>query len=252
MSPRDPAAKRRVLKRLRKVPQGQPVLAQLLFQHRPGGAGLDPRRQRLRIDLQHPVQSPQVERDNRPIPDPRLNPPNHTRPAAERHHSRPGGLTPSQHRLDLRLVLGEGDQIRRVGKFPPKPPHHIPIRLPQSPRNPLIAIIGKQIPKLSRHLQPRRPKLNLLQRNRRLRLPAKPQPLSNPGSSLPKLPLRRRLILITPPPVLKPSLRAHKQFTKATLRGRPYQCTPFIRCAKATASVEGGLSGASSVLPLAA
>lgn len=31
-----------------------------------------------------------------------------------------------------------------------------------------------------------------------------------------------------------------------------YQCTPFIRCANATASVEGALSGASSVLPLAA
>ncbi len=31
-----------------------------------------------------------------------------------------------------------------------------------------------------------------------------------------------------------------------------YQCTPFIRWAKATASVDGALSGASSVLPLAA
>ena len=31
-----------------------------------------------------------------------------------------------------------------------------------------------------------------------------------------------------------------------------YQCTPFIRCAKATASVVGGLSGASSPLPFAA
>ena len=37
-------------------------------------------------------------------------------------------------------------------------------------------------------------------------------------------------------------------------RPRPggYQCTPFIRCAKATASVEGALSGASSPFPFAA
>src|SRR6185312_8399195 len=33
---------------------------------------------------------------------------------------------------------------------------------------------------------------------------------------------------------------------------RSYQCTPFIRCANATASVEGALSLASSPLPFAA
>jgi hypothetical protein len=35
-------------------------------------------------------------------------------------------------------------------------------------------------------------------------------------------------------------------------RQAPYQCTPFIRCAKATASVDGALSRASSLLPFAA
>jgi len=37
-----------------------------------------------------------------------------------------------------------------------------------------------------------------------------------------------------------------------TRRPPPYQCTPFIRCAKATASVDGALSGASSAFPFAA
>ena len=37
-----------------------------------------------------------------------------------------------------------------------------------------------------------------------------------------------------------------------TLPTPRYQCTPFIRCAKASASVVGALSGASSPLPFAA
>ena len=203
---RDPAAERRVLERLGKVAQGQPVLAQLLLQPRPGGTGLDPRRHRLRIDLQHPVEPSQVERDEGPIPKSSLDPTDHTRPAAEGNDRRPLGLRPAEHSLDLRLVLGQRHQIRRILEFPPKSPHDVPIRLPQRPRNPLVLLIREQVTEIGRHLQPRRPHLDLLQRNRLLYLPAKAKPGLDPSRSLLQLLPRGRLILIPPPPVLEPAL----------------------------------------------
>ena len=60
---RDPAAERRELERLREVAQRQAVLAQLVLEPRAGRAGLDPRRARGAIDLEHPVEAPQVDRD---------------------------------------------------------------------------------------------------------------------------------------------------------------------------------------------
>src|SRR3954451_267377 len=56
------------------MPQGQAVLAQLLLQPRPGRAGLDPRRQRDRLDLEHPIPAPPIHRHHPPLPPPRLDP----------------------------------------------------------------------------------------------------------------------------------------------------------------------------------
>ena len=119
---RDPAAEGRVLEGLREVAQGEAVLAQLLFQPRPGGPGLDPRRQRLRVDLQHPVEPAQVHRHHRPLAQPRLDPADDAGAAAERDHRRALGLGPAQHRLDLRLVAREGDQVRWVGEVARRSP----------------------------------------------------------------------------------------------------------------------------------
>ena len=202
---RNPAPQGRVLEGLGEVAQGQPVLAQLVLQPGPGGAGLDPRRQRLRVDLQHPIQPAQIERDHRPIPQPRLDPTDHAGPAAKRHHRGPLRLAPGEHRLDLRLVPGKSHQIRRVLEFPPEPPHHIPVSLAQSMRNPLVVIVAEQIPESARSLQPRRPQLDRVQRHRLLRLPAEPKPLPDPASGLPKLLPGGHLILVPPPPVLEPS-----------------------------------------------
>jgi len=290
---RDPTAQGRVLERLREVPQGQPALAQLLLQTRPGRPRLDPRRQRLRVDLQHPVQPPQVERHERPIPEPPLDPADDTRPAAERDHGRALGLAPGQHRLDLRLVPRQRHQIGRIRELPPKPPHNVPIRLPQRPAHALVLLIREQIPKPARLRQPRLAHLDRIERHSPLRLAPKPKPLPYPGSSLLQLLPRRRLILVPPPPVLQPSLthvakhrrrpvregqgvslqRSGVNFSLERWRVPPreraknparrrdtpcpspcdvYQCTPFIRCAKATASVVGARSGASSPFPLAA
>ena len=74
-------------------------------------------------------------------------PPTTLVPAAERDNRRPLGLGPAQHRLDLRLVLREGDQVRRVLELPVEPPHHIPVGLPQRVRDPLVVPIREQVPK---------------------------------------------------------------------------------------------------------
>ena len=203
---RHPTPERRVLERLRKVPQRQPVLPQLILQPRPGSPRLNPRGQRLRIDLEHPIQPLQIERDHRPILQPRLHPTDHTRPTAERNDRGPLSLSPREHHLDLRLVLGKRHQIRRILEFPPKPPHHVPIGLPQCMGHPLVVVIRKEIPERARGFQPRAPQLNLLQRHRLLQLPAETKPLPDTACSLLKLLARGRLILIPPPPVLKPPL----------------------------------------------
>ncbi len=162
---RDPAPQRRVLEGLREVAQRQPVLAQLVLQAGPGRPGLDPCRQRLRIHLQHPVEPPQVHRDERPLLQPPLHPADHARPPAEGNDRRPLRLGPGEHQLDLRLVPGKRHQIRRVLELPPKPPHHVPISLPQRVRNPLVVLVPKKLPKSARDLQPRSPQLNRIQRH---------------------------------------------------------------------------------------
>ena len=153
--------------------------------------------------------------------------------------------------------------------------------------HPLIPVVNEQIPKLRRHLQPRAPQLNLPQRNRRLRLPPNPNRSLIPAaasrssfsvgawSSYPHpqcFSLRSVIARIGAPRELEPGCgqgverlvifprprpRTAADCLRKKLSGTPcphpaYQCTPFIRCAKATASVVGGLSGASSPFPLAA
>ncbi len=105
--------------------------------------------------------------------------------------------------------------------------------------DPLVAIVREQIPELpSAPSTETSRKLNLLERNRLLGLAPKPQPLPDPDGGPPELDPRRRLVLVSPAPVLEATAL--------------YQWTPFIKCAKANASVVGALSGASSPLPLAA
>ena len=223
---RDPSPQRRVLEGLRKVPQRQPVLAQPILQPRPSCPRLNPRRQRLRVDLQHPIQPPEVERDDRPIPQPRLNPPDHAGPAPERNHSRPLRLSPREHHLDLRLVPGKRHKIWRVRKFPPEPPHHIPIGLAHGMGDTLVALIREEVPQRRRRLQSGRPQLHILKRNGLLKLAPETKPLPDPDRSRLKLLPRRRLILPPPPPVLEPP--SHESRSKAG-RG-PLRTGGYSKC----------------------
>src|SRR5689334_4579723 len=212
---RDPATQRRVLEALREVPQRQPMLLELLLQSGPCRTGLDPRRQRLPINLQHSIQPLQVKRHHRPLHIPRLDPTNHARPAPERHDNRPLGLSPLQHHLDLRLVPRISHQIRRIRKFPPKPPHHIPICLPQRMHHSLVVPLRKQIPKSLRSLQPPRSKLNLIKRYRLLNRAPEAKPLPNRIRRLATLLLRGCLVLVPPAPVL--AFTRQRRFPRAVL-----------------------------------
>ena len=95
---RDPAAERRELKRLREVAQRQPVLRELLLERRPGRPGLDPRRQRRWVDLEHAVERLQVDRDHPgvAISHARLDAADDARAAPERDHGRAGFETPTR------------------------------------------------------------------------------------------------------------------------------------------------------------
>ena len=60
---REPAAERRELERLREVAQREPVRAELVLERGAVHAGLDPRRARLAVDLEHPVERAEVDAD---------------------------------------------------------------------------------------------------------------------------------------------------------------------------------------------
>ena len=134
-----------------------------------------------RVDLEHPVEPAQVHRHHRPLAEPRLDPADDAGAAAERDHRGALGLGPAQHRLDLRLVAREGDQVRRVLELArgsrgrrrgrPCPARARRARSARRRRGPRTA---------SGALQPRLAQLDLLQRHRLLDLAAEPEPRPDP------------------------------------------------------------------------
>jgi hypothetical protein len=185
--------------------QRQPVLTQLLLQPRACRPSLDPRCQRLRVHLQDPIEPAQVERDERPVAQPPLDAADDAGPAAEGDGGGALGLTPAQHRLDLRFVPREGDQVRWVLELPAKAAHHVAVGLAQRVRDPLVALVREEVAEAPRRLQPRRPQLDRLQRHRLLDLAAEAEPLPNALRRRSQLLARRLLILVSPAPVLEAS-----------------------------------------------
>ena len=118
---RDPAAQGGELERLREMAKRQPPLAKLVLERRPRGAGLDPRRPRDVIHLEHAVEATQVDR-HRPgvgVADSRLDAPDHAGPAPVGNRRQALVRAPGEHRLDLALVARIGDQIRRARRSGP-------------------------------------------------------------------------------------------------------------------------------------
>ena len=211
--------------------QGQTVLAELALERGPCGARLDPGREGDRVDLENAVEPAQVEGDHRLIlAESRLDAADHTGASAEGDHGRPLLLAPGEHQLDLGLVRGEGDQVGRVGKLASEAADDVAVGLAQPVRDALVAPVAEQARERPGRLQPRAAELDLLQPDRlRDRGAAEAEALRGRGGGRLQLRPRGPLVLIPPPPVLEPSLG-------------PYQCTPFIRWAKATCSVDASFS----------
>ena len=123
--------------------QGEAVLAQLLLEPRAGGAGLDSGGERGRVDLQHPVEAAQVEGDEGPLAEPAtLDAADDAGAAAEGDHRGALGLGPAQHRLDLGLVAGQGDEVGRVLELAPKAADDVSVGLAEGVADPLVAIVA--------------------------------------------------------------------------------------------------------------
>ncbi len=125
----DPAAERGVLEGLRVVAKRQPLLLQLGLQHGAGGARLDAGRARGAIHLAHAVQSLQVQGDGGRVvvPDPRLDPADHARPAAEGDDRGACLGAPLQDRGHLVLAGGPGHHVGRVVEPAPERAHDVAV-----------------------------------------------------------------------------------------------------------------------------
>ncbi len=127
----DPAAERRELEALRKVPQGEPVRLELGLQRRPEGAPLDAGGAGGAVDLDHAMHVAQVQCHGRLVAaqpvDAGLDPADHARAAAERRDRRLRRLRPVEHGRPAHVVrigfsvgmrgpvvaLGRGDRGQR-------------------------------------------------------------------------------------------------------------------------------------------
>ena len=103
---RDPAAERAELERLRVVAQRESVRAELVLERRAEHARLHARGARRAVDLEHPRQLREVERDHAAVVagDPRLDPADHARAAAEHDRRDPLARAVVEHVGDLGLA----------------------------------------------------------------------------------------------------------------------------------------------------
>ena len=115
---RDPAAQRRELEALRIVPDGEAVRFQRRLDRRSPDAALDSRRPARLVDLEHPVQAAHIEAHRAGIgaADRRLDAADDRGAGAERNNGDLGAARPVEHVGDIGFVLGQGDEVRRIGE----------------------------------------------------------------------------------------------------------------------------------------
>src|SRR5436309_1902548 len=104
---------------------------ELLLERRTEHAGLDARRARGPIDLEHAVEPREVDRDRAcpPVADRRLDPADDARAAAVRDGCRPAGGAPVEHGCDVGFGAGEGDDVGRVREVPAQRANDVAERL---------------------------------------------------------------------------------------------------------------------------
>ena len=128
---RQPAAERRQLERLREVAQRVAVRAELLLEHRSEGAGLDPRRPRHRVDLEHPVEAAEIDRDDagEPVTDGALDAADDRRAAAVGDRRDAGDAHQSSTATTSASVAGKATTSGGCRQVAVDGPHDVPVRL---------------------------------------------------------------------------------------------------------------------------
>ena len=104
--------------------------SELLLEPRAGGARLDARGARDGVDLEHPVERAQVDRDDAKVggAGPGVDPADHARGAADRHDRDVVLGAPVEDGPQLLLAGGRGDAVGRVREVAAQPAHDVEVR----------------------------------------------------------------------------------------------------------------------------
>ncbi len=203
----DPAAERRVLEGLRVVTQRQPVRLQLLLQRGARGPRLDARGAGDRIDVEHPIQSAEVDRDRRRLLHARLHSADDAGAAAVGDRGRVDRDAPFEHALEVGLVGRVGDHVGRVVEAAAQSPHQVAVGLAVGVGGARIGLCAADRRQRRRWLDPGRRELQVLQPRGVLdvhRLEA--QMLASAAADPVEVVARDLLILVAPAPELAPPL----------------------------------------------
>src|SRR5919197_5286191 len=151
------------------------VLTKLILEARTGRARLDARGAGGRVDVQQAREAAEVDRDRAAelLPYPGLHAAHDARPPAVRDRCDALGRTPIEDPLDLVLVAGVRDEVRRIVDLPAKAADDVAVGLAQRMRYPLVAIAGEDLTEGTRRLDPRRRQIDRFERHRLLHLAAK-------------------------------------------------------------------------------
>ena len=198
----DPAAERGELEALRIVPQRQPVRAQLRLERRPEHAGLDARRAAGAVDLQHPGEPFEVERQRRGVAgaDRRLDAADDARAAAERHDRDVAARGPVEQVDDLGLAARKGDPVGHVRHVAQPHAQAVGIALAEAVGQAVVGPIGQHRREGRRGGDAGRTQGELGERRFGDRV--RGVPAQQPDESVDGLPLRRGqlLVLVAPAP----------------------------------------------------
>src|SRR5262249_53316853 len=141
---RYPTSQSGKFERLREVPQGKAGGFQLLFQVRTISPSLDAGRLRGRIDLQHPVEVLQIDRDRCRVvrAGRRLDSSDDAGASSEGHCRRSRGAAPVQYVGDLLFGARERDRIWRIREVAAEDSDAVGKRAAIAVRQPLVVISG--------------------------------------------------------------------------------------------------------------
>ena len=166
----DPAAERRELVALRKVPQRQPVRLELGLQRRPEGATLDARRAGGAVDLDDAMHVAKIHGHRGLVAaeavDTRFDAADHAGTAAEGCDRGLRRGRPVEHGGDVALVARINHGVGGGGIIAEQPAHVIRIGFSVGVRGPVIELARGDRGERCRRLHPRRMQLDFVQPRR--------------------------------------------------------------------------------------